>query len=127
MMQAAELEPCGGDAGFTLLEVMVAFAIAALAAIVLFQSGFSGVLESGLAARTQEAVIRAQSHLASIGTLTPLAPMQASGDDGGGYHWQLDITPGQSNGLLRLYSVRVSESFGTRQVVLATQMLGPGT
>jgi len=115
------------DSGFTLLEVMVAFVIASLATIVLYQAGFNGVLETSTAARYQEAVVRAQSRLASIGTLTRLAPLQAQGDDGGGYHWQLTIAPEQSTGTVTLYSVQVTESFGTRQVVLTTERLGAGS
>ena len=113
------------DSGFTLLEVMAAFVIASLASIVLYQAGFNGAAETLTAARTQEAVVRAQSRLASIGVLTPLQPMQQSGDDGGGYHWGLLITAEQSSGSLTLYDARVTESFGNRQVVLATKRLGP--
>lgn len=115
------------EAGFTLLEVMVAFIIAALASLILYQAGFNGAFEAATAARYQEAMVRAQSRLAAIGKLTPLQPIQANGDDGGGFHWQLNIALAQSNPLLKLYSVRVIESFGTRQVTLATEMLGPGT
>ena len=115
------------EAGFTLLEVMAAFIIAALAAIVLYQAGFNGVVESMTAAHIQEAVVRAQSRLASIGTLTPLQPEQLSGDDGGGYRWQLDIEEEKSNSLAVLYSVRVTERFGGRHVTLATEMLGGGS
>jgi general secretion pathway protein I len=121
-------EPRQGEAGFTLLEVMAAFVIAALASLVLYQAGFTGAAQATAAARYQEAVVRAQSRLASIGTLTALQPERLSGDDGGGFNWQLSITPEQSNGAgLTLYSVRVTESFGNRQVTLATKRLGPGS
>lgn len=112
------------EAGFTLLEVMVAFVIASLAAVVLYQAGFNGAVETVTAARYQEAVVRAQSRLASIGTLTPLQAENLSGDDGGGFRWQLSMTPENSNGGMTLYSVRVTEIFGSRQVTLTTQRLG---
>jgi general secretion pathway protein I len=112
------------EAGFTLLEVMVAFVIASLAAIVLYQAGFNGALETLTAGRYQEAVVRAQSRLASVGVLTPLQAERLSGDDGGGFHWQLSMTPENSNGGMTLYSVQVTESFGSRQVTLTTQRLG---
>jgi general secretion pathway protein I len=115
------------DAGFTLLEVMVAFVIASLASIVLYQAGFNGAAETATAARYQEAVVRAQSRLTSIGALTALRPAQLSGDDGGGFHWRLTIAPEKSNGTLTLYSVQVIESFGNRQVTLATERLGPSS
>lgn len=113
------------DAGFTLLEVMAAFVIAALASLVLYQAGIGGVAQGLTAAHMQEAVVRAQSRLASVGTLTPLAPVQAGGDDGGGFSWQLNIVPGQAEGGLTLYDIRVTEHFGPRQVVLVTKRLGP--
>ncbi len=116
----------GDAAGFTLLEVMVAFVIASLASLVLYQAGFNGAAETATAARYQEAVVRAQSRLASIGTLTPLQAAQASGDDGGGFYWKLDVTPHSSSGTVTLYDVRITESFGDRQVTLLTQKLGAG-
>ncbi len=113
------------DAGFTLLEVMAALVIAALASIVLYEAGFNGASEAAAAAHYQEAVVRAQSRLASIGVLTALQPEQLSGDDGGGFHWRLTIAEDQSNGTgLTLYDVQVIEGFGNRQVVLATKRLG---
>jgi general secretion pathway protein I len=115
-----------GQGGFTLLEVMVAFIIASLASLVLYQAGFNGAAETAIAARYQEAVVRAQSRLASIGTLTPLQAAQASGDDGGGFHWILDVTAESSSGTVTLYDVQVTERFGDRQVTLLTQKLGAG-
>jgi general secretion pathway protein I len=114
------------EAGFTLLEVMAAFVIAALASIVLYEAGFSGAAESSTAARYQEAVVRAQSRLATIGTLTALRPAHASGDDGGGFKWGVDIAAETSNGQgITLYDVQVTERFGNRAVTLATKRLGP--
>lgn len=113
------------DTGFTLLEVMAAFVITALATIVLYQAGFNGAAEAVTAARYQQAVVRAQSRLATIGTLTKLQPLQAHGDDGGGFSWQLSIAPEQSVGPLTLYAVQVTESFGRRHVTLATERLAP--
>lgn len=125
MRPEGPLEALGGEAGFTLLEVMVAFVIAALASLVLYQAGFNGASESAAAARYQEAVVRAQSRLASIGVLTVMRPEQLSGDDGGGFRWELDIGAEQSDGTgLTLYDVRVTERFGDRQVTLATKRLG---
>jgi general secretion pathway protein I len=115
----------GREAGFTLLEVMVAFVIAALASIVLYKAGFSGAAAAATAARYQEAVVRAQSRLASLGTLTTLQAEQLSGDDGSGFHWQITIVPEGSRDGLGLYALRVVESFGNRHVTLITERLGP--
>lgn len=113
------------DAGFTLLEVMAAFVIASLATIVLYQAGFSSASSALAAARTQEAVVRAQSRLASIGTLTRMQPEQLAGDDGGGFRWRLNIAAAETTGNLTLYDVQVTEVFGSRHVTLTTQLLGP--
>ncbi|GAB0114925.1 type IV pilus modification PilV family protein [Acidisoma sp. C75] len=116
-------EPRRREAGFTLLEVLVAFVIAALAAIVLYRAAFDGAAESGTATLYQEATERAQSRLASIGTLTPLHPEQASGADGGGFRWRVVITERASEPRLSLYTVRVTEQFGSRSVTLTTERL----
>ncbi|MGC2415787.1 MAG: prepilin-type N-terminal cleavage/methylation domain-containing protein [Stellaceae bacterium] len=79
--------------GFTLLEVIVALAIAALALIVLFRAGSDGLFAVDTATRAEEAVERAQSHLAAIGHDVALLLGETAGDDGGGYHWRLRINP----------------------------------
>jgi general secretion pathway protein I len=114
-------------AGFTLLEVLVAFIIAALACAALYRAGVTGVGEDVTAARLQEALVRAQSHLAAIGPLTRLQAETQSGDDGDGYSWRVTINPGPQAGMLTLYSVVVTESFGGREVSLDTKMLGPAS
>jgi general secretion pathway protein I len=115
------------EAGFTLLEVMAAFVIAALASIVLYRSAFNGAAENAIAARYQEAAARAQSRLASVGVLTALRPGQWSGDDGGGFSWELDISPKASGGGLTLYAVQVTDRFGNRAVTLRTERLAPSS
>ncbi len=113
------------ESGFTLLEVMVAFVIAALASLVLYQVAFNASAQTLTAARYQEALARAQSRLAALGPLTPLQPGRTSGDDGGGFSWEMSIAPAQSNGQITLYAVRLTERFGGRAVTLATQRVAP--
>jgi prepilin-type N-terminal cleavage/methylation domain-containing protein len=81
------------EPGFTLLEVLVALAIAALALVGLFAAGSGGLFAADTAARAEEALERAQSHLAAIGRDAALLPADASGDDGGGYRWHLRVRP----------------------------------
>jgi general secretion pathway protein I len=114
-------------AGFTLLEVLAAFIIAALGSILLYQAAFEGAANATAAARYQEAVVRAQSRLASIGVLTSLQPETLSGDDGGGFTWRLIITPKAGNGTVTLFDVQMTERFGNRQVALDTQRLAPAS
>ncbi|GAN99727.1 pseudopilin I [Komagataeibacter xylinus NBRC 13693] len=101
----------GHDAGFTLLEVMVAFVIAALALGVLFDTGTGGWRNAWIADRASEALSRAESHLAVVGHGLAVAATVQEGDDGQGFRWQLRIAPVQSAGHLTLYSVEVRETW----------------
>lgn len=129
------------ERGFTLLEVLIAFTIAALALGLLFRAASGGLLSVETAGKYEEAVSRARSHLAAVGGDTALAPGDSSGDDGGGYRWHLLITPearGQtaSNGPVAgppppvLYAVVVSISWRDagkdRDFVLRSERMGLG-
>jgi general secretion pathway protein I len=131
------------ERGFTLLEVLVAFAIAALALTLLFRAASSGLVSVRTAGRYEEAVARARSHLASAGHDVALVIGQSEGDDGGGYSWHLNVTPiatGQTatGGALQiagppppvLYAIVVAISWHDtgkdRQVVLRSERMGLG-
>ena len=77
--------------GFTLLEVLVAFVIAALALAVLTRAGLDGLYGAALSAHYQEALARAKSHLAAIGDAP--VPSDRQGDEGDGFHWHVRIVP----------------------------------
>ncbi len=127
-------------AGFTLLEVVVAVAIAGLALVGLFDAGSGGVFAVDTAAHAEEALQRAQSHLAAIGRDAALVQGDTSGDDGGGYRWQLQIRPvSERRGVAAdgitpqnttLFSVEVAISWQARghqrAVILRTLRLGGG-
>ena len=81
------------DRGFTLLEVLIAFLIAALALAVLFEGGLSGLRAATVSDRTMEAVSRAQSHLQAAAVGDALTPGDRQGDEGHGYHWRVRIFP----------------------------------
>src|ERR1700755_940187 len=81
------------DHGFTLLEVVVALAIAGLALVGLFRAGSDGLFAVDTAARVEEAVQRAQSHLAAVGRDAALVEGEFTGDDGGGFRWTLRVSP----------------------------------
>jgi general secretion pathway protein I len=126
------------ESGFTLLEVLVAFVIAAMALAVLFQGAVAGLHGTSLAAHYQEALARAQSRLASLGHDLALRDADQQGDDGGGFHWRTRITTiataplsAQTGGQApraALHGVEVTISWpgdgGDRQVVLRTQRTG---
>jgi general secretion pathway protein I len=129
------------DAGFTLLEVVVAVAIAALAMVGLFEAGTGGIFAVDTAARAEEALERAQSHLAAVGRDAALVQGDLNGDDGGGYRWQLSVRPvAQRQGIAAdgitpqnttLFSIEVAISWQSRgherAVVLRTLRLGTST
>src|ERR1700731_1964815 len=124
--------------GFTLLEVVVALAIAGLALVGLFRAGSGGLLAVDVAARAEEAVQRAQSHLAAVGRDAGLVEGEFTGDDGAGYRWTLRVRPlttrlgqdGISPATTTLFNVEVAISWpahaGERSVVLRTSRLGSG-
>ena len=132
----ANLAPRGN--GFTLLEVVVALAIAGLALVGLFHAGSGGVFAVDTAARAEEAVQRAQSHLAAVGRDADLVEGELTGDDGAGYRWSLSVrsvssrqSPGRDGTSLAtttLFSVEVTISWpgraGERSVTLRTLRLG---
>lgn len=126
---------CRRDAGFTLLEVIVATAIAALALVALFQAGSAGLLTVGEATRVEAAVDRAQSHLAEFADTGAIAPGESEGDDGDGYRWRLTARPiassppgtSETRAPPRLYDIAVTISWGAgrhqRSVVLETERI----
>lgn len=123
------------EAGFTLLEVLVAFAIAAAALTALTQGALGGLQAVRVSGHVQEAVSRARSRLATLDRGAPLTPGERDGDDGGGFRWRQRVAPlgdplpaarGEARPVLYEVSVGVSWQLdGTpREVVLRTQRLG---
>ena len=132
------------ERGFTLLEVLVAFAIASLALALMFRAASTGLLSVRTAGRYEEAIARARSHLAAVGREAALVAGQSDGDDGSGFTWHLNVAPiatGQAagqGGALQivgppppvLYDVTVGiswhETGKDRQVVLRSERMGLG-
>jgi len=120
--------------GFTLLEVLIAALIAAMSLAVLFRGTVEGQAAGSIAARYTEALSRARSRLAALDAVGPLAAGDQQGDDGGGFHWRVRITPlaaGQPSATElppALFTVNVSVSWTTdgrdRVVQLDTRRLG---
>jgi general secretion pathway protein I len=132
--------------GFTLLEVLVAFVVAALALGVLFDASLSGLRLATSTERHGQAIARARSHLAMAVHADPLEPGDWRGDDGGGFAWHLHVAPvattmmrpvaalarhGSGDVALTLFSVAVwiewRDVNGRRQVRLATEQIGQAT
>jgi general secretion pathway protein I len=127
----------GADAGFTLIEVLVAFAILATALGALFAIFGSGLRRGGQIEAERNAVAVAQSILADIGREIPLIDGKAEGDGPGGVRWRVDIRPYGDAGqglqpepaaLVRAHEVSVVVSWGPgagRAVSLQTLRLAP--
>ena len=125
------------EQGFTLLETVVALAIASMALVALFQAGSGGFFAVDTASRAAEALERARSHLAAVGAGAALVQGDTEGDDGGGYRWHLNVQPaatrmlppepGDPAGAVSLLDVTVSITWPShhheRAIVLTTQRL----
>ena len=126
-----------------LLEVIIAFIIAAIALAVLYHAGATGLRSTAAAAHYEQAVARARSHLTMADHASPLMAGNWSGDDGGGYFWHLRVTPiasttvrpitvlmlpGSADFPLTLYAITVwitwHDADATRVVQLTTQEIG---
>jgi general secretion pathway protein I len=123
--------------GFTLLEVLIAFVIATLALGVVFEVTVQALQASTVAARYDEAVVRARSHLAMVTRGGSLMPGDWHGDDGGGFHWHVHVSSvaeGAARQIARtavpiaLYAISVritwTEDDHTREVRLDTEHIG---
>ncbi len=83
----------GRDSGFTLIEMLVSFAIL-VAAVSILQAGFGGGWRGIRAADMEtEALEIAKAKLAAVGIESTLEPGVAEGDAGGGYVWTSTIVP----------------------------------
>jgi general secretion pathway protein I len=82
--------------GFSLLEVLIALIISGISLAIVFQVAGETLRSTANAARYQQAISRAQSHL--DGVSANLMPGEQDGDDGGGYRWHVLVRPIDSNG-----------------------------
>ena len=142
-----------GERGFTLLEVLVALAIAAPALALLYRQGVASMGIARNAAAYQEAISRAQSRLDLLAD--SLDPGERAGDDGGGFQWRTWVAPvastsiastsvastsparpasqrgGTPAGGVTLYDVAVEVTWsgpgGGRSFALKTRRLGPAS
>ena len=137
-MQSPSASPA--DAGFSLIEALVALAIVGLAL-----AAIGGVIGGGLAgARASDqaaaALTLAESKIAEAGAVAALRPGDSSGAVAGHFRWRLRVAPYEDRGEdsaattpepvspLRLYRVEVTVAWQDRsrrrQLTLATLRLG---
>jgi general secretion pathway protein I len=121
--------------GFSLLEVLVAFAILALSLGVLLQIFQRAMNTTAVSGAYSRAVTLAEAKLNSVGADIPLEAGVHSGDPEDGLDWIVNIEPYQAEGWLgenpplQPYAVTAVASWpslsGTRRVVLRSIRLGP--
>ncbi len=131
--------------GFSLLEILVAFSIMAIALTILLRIFGTGVNNAVISEEYTIAVQMAESLMARTGVEAPLEAGQAHGTEGDKYHWQIsvssptsrsarpslrDLDAAQQTATPELMSVQVSVSWGDedqpRTVELNTLKLQQG-
>jgi general secretion pathway protein I len=131
--RASPTTETAGEAGFTLVEVIVALAILSAGLSVLLGMISGGVLRTASAERMMEAASLTQSLLAEVGTEYPVRVEERAGEFANGYRWHLKMQQFGDNsneeGPLGLYEilteVRWEEGTQTRSIQLKTLRLGP--
>ena len=121
--------------GYTLIEVLVAFMILALALTVLLRIFSSGLRNVSLSSDYAHAVLVAESQLATAGITSMLQPGETHGNDGGKFSWTRVVTTYtpfddyyQSGAQVPAYYITVTVEWPhagrTRQVNLSSIRLG---
>lgn len=83
-----------GQRGYTLIEVIVAFAVLGVALMLLLGTLSNGTRQVRWAADSGRAALHAQSLLDGIGIDVPVVPGRSTGEfEDGRYRWMLEIAP----------------------------------
>ena len=97
--------------GFTLLEVMIAMAILAIALVAVYQSQSQGLSMAGDSRFLTTASLLARSRMAELDAGSPADLVAASGDFGEAfpdYAWQVEVADVEDSPLLKKVSVIVT-------------------
>ena len=121
------------ERGFTLIEILVAFVIVALALGALLQVFATGLRSSSAAENYTIAALLAESKLAAIGIEEPLEEGGQSGEFDNGFRWETNVRPYDDGGstftpgAIQAFEVTVTVKWGgvvrERTVSLATLRL----
>ncbi|MFQ5893125.1 MAG: prepilin-type N-terminal cleavage/methylation domain-containing protein [Nitrospinota bacterium] len=123
-----------GEAGFTLMEVLVAIAIMGVSLVLIFSLFSQGLTALHIDEAYSTAVILAKSKMDEVDLLEELADGDEEGRYPGGYRWRREVaeTPGPHERprerRTRLYHIRVTVSWKDgprrRRVALETLRIG---
>lgn len=100
------------EKGFTLLEVMLAMAILAIALVAVFQSQSQSISMAGQARFATTASLLAQSKMAEVETMDPgeiNADSGDFGDDFPDYSWKVDVTETQVENVKKIEVTVINE------------------
>ncbi|MGJ4804817.1 type II secretion system protein XpsI [Luteimonas sp. SDU82] len=93
-MQQPRARPARAQRGYSLLEIIVAFAVLGLALSLLLGTLSGGTRQVRWAADSGRAVLHAQSLLDQVGVGEVLVPGRRDGEfEAGRYRWVLDVAP----------------------------------
>jgi general secretion pathway protein I len=121
----------GRDKGFTLLEILVALVIFALAFGVVAQIIQTGLRQTAVARSRVAATLLAQSELARVGVELPLQGGPTDGETEAGMRWHADselIEGPNEHQSLATYQVQVTVAWGPSpadRLTLTTLRIGP--
>jgi len=126
-----------GQCGFTLLEVLVAFAILSVALGVMMQAFSTGLRSQASSATVAVATEIGRSKLAEVGATIPLQAGETTGMAPGGYRWRVSIRPRTEEAVATNYAtivrpmevsvvVRWGDAGAEREVAVDTVRLGRG-
>ena len=119
--------------GFSLLEVLVAFAILALTLGVLMDIFSGGLRNLGQGRSYTVAMLDAQSRLAELGVSIPLQPGTQAGRFDPTYRWEATVTPLRTEPAVAstLYAIHLDVFWGAgraeRRVSLDTLRIAPAS
>jgi general secretion pathway protein I len=115
--------------GFTLIEVLVAFAILALTLTALMQVFATGLRSADTIDRHLMATMLARSVLDDVGTEIPIVAGEQSADIEQGYRWTVRILPSgtiapvvEAEWITALYEVQVEIAWNGRPVTTLTTL-----
>lgn len=137
------MKPRGPQAGFSLIEILVAFAILAVSLGVLLQIFSRGTSTTIATAQYSRAIALAEARLAAVGSAIPLKEGSTSGEPEDGFAWEVVVAavelgdtaaePGLSSSepMAKAYRTTVSvlwpDGRRARRLTLSTLRLsGPG-
>jgi general secretion pathway protein I len=114
--------------GFTLLEILIAFTLLAIAMGALMQAFSSGLRTADAVSVRMTALLHARAKLEEVGPLIPIEPGVTAGRFADGFDWRVDIAPYAEPdiqpGVVVLREVRVEVSgMSGRPVALTTLRL----